>query len=156
MHRLTFGRTSSIPIAKPRVMFVSFLRSSDDKALVVAPSTTSGGSKGSSKVTCWKCGEKGHVKRDCPKKGKTPVSGKVTGGSANTVESDSDWEAGSAFALASDSSSLLSLQDVSDSDIWSDTDSVYVKDESGEESEEVSLVFGMEDVTILDLPDGFE
>lgn len=72
------------------------------------------------------------------------------------VESDSDWEAGGACALASDSSSLPGLQDVSDSDIWSDTDSVYVKEESGEESEEVSSVFGMEDVTIPDLPDGFE
>lgn len=128
----------------------------DDEALVVAPSTTSGGSKGSSKVTCWKCGEKGHVKRDCPKKGKTPASGKGSGGSANAVESDSDREAGGAFALASDSSSLPSLQDVSDSDIWSDTDSVYVKEESGEESEDVSSFFEMEDVTIPDLPDGFE
>ena len=95
------------------------------------------------------------MKKDCRSKGKAPGSGQGSGGTANVAESDSDWEAGGAFGVE-DGSSLPDLTSVSDTDsVWSDSD-VSV-DQTDERNENCVLFSDMEEeVTIPNLPDGFE
>ena len=88
-----------------------------DEALSVAGSSKSSKSKGKRKPkgTCWNCGEKGHYKDKCTKPAKTTTETKkeassAKAGSANTAV-QSDLESEGAFAMESDTESVLSESD---------------------------------------------
>jgi hypothetical protein len=100
------------------------------------------GGKPSSSVECWNCGEKGHIKPNCPhpKKEHSPTATKT--GSANVAaESDSDGDGVWAVDADSDSDgSLPALDELSDSDDDEDVASSF-----DGESESDGSFFGEED-----------